>query len=77
MARVRVKHNSRGYAALLKDPAVVADVFERAARIAEATGDPDIVAESSTPVRKRARAAVIATRGDSDNRMIRSLDFGR
>lgn len=74
----RVKHHTKAYRELLTDPKVQADLKRRAARIADAAGGKSkgFVAESSTP-RKRARAAVIATRGDSNNAMIRSLDAGR
>lgn len=72
---MRIKHHSKGYAALLKHPAVQADIERRAQAVATAAGE-GIVAESSTPIR-RARAAVVAPRGDSDNRIIRALDAGR
>lgn len=75
----RVKHNAKGYRELLTDPKVQADLLARARRIAAAAGGRSagfVVPEPPTP-RKRARAAVIATRGDSDNRMIRNLDAGR
>ena len=75
MARVRVVHNKKAYAALLKDAAVLADVRRRAERIAAAAG-PEFDVQSSEP-RVRARAAVIAPQGDPDNKMIRSLDAGR
>ena len=74
---MRIKHHSKGYAALLKDSGVQADLEARAQRVAAATGDETIVAESSAPIRRRARAAVIAPRGDSDNKIIRALDAGR
>lgn len=73
----RVKHHSKAYAALLREPKVLADLQDRAERIAAATGDSEIVAEASTPVRKRARAAVIAPMGDPKNKILRSLDAGR
>lgn len=74
---VRIKHHAKGYAALLKDAGVQADLDRRAERIAAATGDPDIVAESSAPVHTRARAAVVAPGGDTHNKIIRALDAGR
>ena len=77
MARVRVKHIGKGYEALHRLPAAQRDLEDRARRIAAATGDPDIVAEGSAPIRKRNRAAVIAPRGDSSNKIIRALDAGR
>jgi len=79
MARIRVKHHSKGYAELIRDPAIVADLQRRAERIAAAAGGESegYVAEPSTPTRRRARAAVIALRGDSDNAMIRNLGAGR
>lgn len=76
---VRIKHESKGYKALLTDPAIVADLHDRAKRIAAAAGgEPnDFYAPAPSAPRKRARAVVIAPRGDSDNAMIRSLDAGR
>lgn len=74
---MRVKHHSKGYAALLKAPAIQSDLERRAQRIAAATGDPDIAAESSAPIRTRARAAVIAPQGDPNNKIIHALDAGR
>lgn len=79
MARVRVQHISKGYKALHMTPAAQRDLAARARRIAAAAGGEGegIVAEPSAPIYKRNRAAVIATRGDSDNRIIRALDAGR
>lgn len=77
MGRAKVKHLTKGYAALLKDTGLQADLYSRAKRIAAATGDPDIVAEPSDPIRTRDRAAVIAPLGDSDNKIVRALDAGR
>lgn len=74
---MRIKHHSKGYAALLKHPAVQADIERRARNIAAATGDPDIEAESSAPIHTRARAAVVAPMGDSDNKIIHAIDAGR
>ena len=71
----RVVHHSKGYAALLKHPAVQADLRRRAEAVAASAGD-DFDAQQS-PAHTRARAAVVAPRGDSDNRMIRALDAGR
>lgn len=73
----RIVHHSKGYAALIKAPAIQADLERRAQRIAAATGDESIVAESSAPVHTRARAAVIARRGDPENKIIHALDAGR
>lgn len=70
-----VKHLGKGYAGLLTDPAIVADLRARAERIASAAGD-GYKAEQSTP-HTRARAAVVAANGDPDNLMIRNLDAGR
>ena len=75
MAVRRIKHLSKGYAALLVDPKVQADLKRRAQRIAAAAGG-DVVAESSTP-RRRARAAVSAPNVDPGNRILRNLDAGR
>ena len=79
MARVRVKHIGKGYEALHMTPAAQRDLAARARRIAAAAGGEreGVVAEPSDPIRKRNRAAVIATRGDSENRILRSLDAGR
>lgn len=74
---VRIVHHAKGYAALLRDPKILADLSRRAAAIAAATGDRAIVAETSDPIRRRNRAAVIAPMGDPDNRIIRNLDAGR
>ena len=74
---IRVKHHNKGYAALIKTPAIQADLERRAQRIAAAASDPDIVAESSAPIHTRARAAVIAPRGDPENKIIHALDAGR
>lgn len=81
VARVRVVHNRKAYAALLKEAGVLADVRARARRVAEAAGD-GYVMESDDP-HTRARAAVITATGDAvrDNAknqtLIRSLDAGR
>lgn len=72
---MRVVHNRKGYAALMKDAAVLADVRRRAQAIADAAG-PEFDMQSSEP-RKRARAAVVAPQGDPENKMIRNLDAGR
>lgn len=73
---MRLKHHSKGYAALIKHPALQRDLERRARAIAEAAGG-DVVAEGSTPIRKRNRAAVVAPGGDSDNTILRNLDAGR
>lgn len=72
---VRVKHHAKGYAALLTDARILADIRSRARAIAEAAGD-EFDMRSSEP-HTRARAAVIAPQGDPDNKMIRNLDAGR
>lgn len=74
---VRVKHHSKGYAALLKHPNVQTDLEQRARRIAAAANDPDILYESSVPIHTRARAAVVAPIGDPENKIIHALDAGR
>lgn len=78
MAGVRIVHHSKGYAALLKHPAVRADLLRRAQAVARAAGgvEAGYVAESSTP-RVRARAAVVAVYGDPGNKILRNLDAGR
>lgn len=75
---VRIVHHSEGYAALLKHPALQADVLRRAQAVARAAGGvaEGYVAEQSSP-RVRARAAVVAVYGDPDNKLIRNLDAGR
>ena len=74
---MRVKHLSKGYRELLTDPKLQADLESRARRIAAATGDPNIIAESSAPIYRRNRAAVIALMGDPDNKILHALDAGR
>lgn len=75
---VRVVHHAKGYAALLKHPAVLANLERRAEAIAQAAGGGRrFVAETSDPIRKRNRAAVIAPGGDPDNQILRNLDAGR
>lgn len=74
---VRIKHNPKGYAALLKHRNVQADLESRAQRIAAAANDPDILFESSAPIHTRARAAVVAPMGDPENKIIHALDAGR
>lgn len=73
---MRIRHISAGYEKLHKAPAAQRDLERRAARIAAAAGD-NTFAESSAPIRKRNRAAVIALGGDSENRLLRSIDAGR
>lgn len=74
---VRIVHHAKGYAALLRDPKILADLSRRAEAIASATGDGDIVAETSDPIRRRNRAAVVAPAGDPGNKIIKALDAGR
>ena len=77
----KIKFNSKAIAALLKDPAVVADLKRRAEAIADAAGE-GYDAVSSEP-RRRARAAVVtasaAARRDNaeNNTLLRNLDAGR
>lgn len=81
MARVRVTHNRKAYAALLKEAGVLADVRARAQRVADAAGE-GYEMNSSAP-RKRARASVVTATGEAirDNAenqtLIRSLEAGR
>ena len=78
---VRVVHHSKGYAALLKHPRLQADLERRARAIAEAADAAStwrpVVAESSDPIRRRNRAAVIAPMGDPHNLILRNMDSGR
>ena len=77
---VRIKHHSKGYAALLRHPAILANLERRARAIAEAAdadGRRPVVAETSAPIRRRNRAAVIAPMGDPHNQILRNLDAGR
>lgn len=98
---MRVKHHSKGYAALLKHPNVQADLYARAVAVSSAAGGPrdgfypassgNLAAKmddagrlrdslgrfAASGLRSRARAAVVAPRGDSDNKMIHALDAGR
>ena len=50
---VRVKHHSKGYAALLKHPAVMADLARRAEAVAQAAGGDD---EGFFPARSDSQA---------------------
>lgn len=70
---MRIVFKSKGFRDLLTDPAILADVRARAQRIADASG---YEMKSDTP-HTRARAAVVAPDGDPDNKMLRSMDFGR
>lgn len=74
----KIVHHGKAYAKLIKLPSIQRDLDRRARRIAEAAGGEDegFIA-SSSPARVRARAAVLALRGDSDNKMIRNIDAGR
>lgn len=74
---VRVKHIGKGYEALHVLPAAQRDLERRARAVAAAADDVSVVAESSSPIRSRNRAAVIATQGDPKNKIIRALDAGR
>lgn len=74
---MRIKHHNKGYAALLKHSNVQSDLERRTQRIAAATGDETIVAESSAPIHTRARAAVVAYMGDPENKIVHALDAGR
>lgn len=81
MADVRIEMNSRGVAALLKDPRVLADMHRRASQIAGRAG-PGMLATSMTG-RTRARASVItsdrqARRAEASYRALTSaIDAGR
>lgn len=72
----RIQHISKGYAALHKLGTAQADLVKRGERIVDAVGDPRIVLEPSSPIRKRNRVAIIALGGDPDNKIIRNLDAG-
>ena len=77
----KVKMNSKGAAAALKDPKVIADLLARAERIAAAAG-PGMKAESMIG-RSRARASVItdtpeAMRAEATNRTLtKALSAGQ
>lgn len=97
----RIRHHSKGYAALLKHPNVQADLYARAVSVARAAGGPkdgfypassgNLSAKmddagrlrdsagrfAASGLRKRARAAVVAPQGDTDNKMVHALDAGR
>ena len=77
----RIVWNRRGFEALRRHPAVLANLRSRADRIAAAAGD-GFVAQSGQG-KTRARAAVIAAtyqarrRTSKDNTLLRALDAGR
>ena len=79
MAVRRVKHLSKGYAALLVDQKAQADLVRRAERIAAAANASggDVVVEPSAPIHTRNRVAIIAPMGDPGNSILRNLDAGR
>lgn len=84
MARTRIQWNKAGFEALLRHPAVKADLFRRAEKIAEAAGGElgGYVARSGEG-KTRSRAAVIAAtyRARRDNAanqtLLKSIDAGR
>ena len=59
MADVRIVHNKKGYAALLKDPGVQADLTRRAEAIAQRANNRGLHVVRSGDGKNRARAAVI------------------
>lgn len=88
MARVTVKLNKAGFAALRNSPEVMADLNRRATRIANAAGEGfaarlDQRGSSSMSSRPRARASVGTTDAKSirknakENTLMRALDAGR
>lgn len=74
----RIVHHGKGYAALIKQASIQQNLYARAKAIATAAGGEDegFYARSSSP-HTRARAVVIAPKGDSGNKMLRNLDAGR
>lgn len=78
---MKIVHNGKGYAALLKHAALQADIERRAAGIAAAAGDGYEVTVS--PRRVRAGAGVTTTDAKSrrdnsaNNTLVRSIDAGR
>lgn len=59
MGKVRVVHDHKAYEALLKDPAVLADLQRRAEAIAEAANAEGLHVVRFEVGKNRARAAVI------------------
>lgn len=81
MARIKVKLNRKGMAALLKEPGVLADLERRARQIADAAGEGH---DAGGQIGKnRARASVITTTYDAmraeatDRNLTRAFDAGR
>ena len=82
MAKIKVKLNSTGVRALLKDPGVAADLDARAARIASAAGEGF---ESSGVRTDRDRVAVTIAANTDEARLaeaesralLRAIDAGR
>lgn len=83
MARTRIQWNKAGFEALLRHPAVKADLFRRAEKIAEAVGELGGYVARSGEGKTRSRAAVIAAtyRARRDNAanqtLLKSIDAGR
>lgn len=83
MATPRIEWNLKAFRQLRTDPAIVADMEERANRIAAAAGDGHEVSVGVTGGRGRAKATVVtataeAMRAESeDMRLTSSLDAGR
>lgn len=73
----RIKHKSKGYAGLINDPKAQQVVDDHGERWAEAIGDPSFIYVSRAPTHTRASGAVIALRGDPENKIIRNMDAGR
>lgn len=83
MAKVTVKHNSKGYAELLKHPNVLADLERRAEAIAATANSEGLHVVRSEIGPNRARAAVItgdiqAMRAEANHHnLTRAVDAGR
>lgn len=79
--KVKVKINRGSVTALLRSPAIQADLDRRAQRIAAAAGDGNVVEPSTTP--NRARSVVITDTHEARLREARSrsltgaVDAGR
>lgn len=78
----RLSFNSRGFRALLTNPAVQRDLEARAQRVASAAGE-GYEALPLQPPRRRAHVIVAPVTGDADrdnaenNTLLRALDAGR
>lgn len=81
VAKMKIKWNRNGFRELRTDPAVQANIVERAERIADACG-PGFEVRASTP-RNRARAVVLTTepaamvRNARDHTLLTNIDKGR